>query len=158
MYIKVFVRFFGVEIWKSDFFSGFRPCPPALASSVKWSCIIKSRGFQVGAFLWWGRCGRRKERKKPKICPIYRIIVKSYKSQAFLSLTLRELPRQREPQVCKPLRLITAFTTSKVPTPGGQGRPPLQKRSANRAINWNFAFFIIFSPVKSSASLQFWFR
>ena len=55
-------------------------------------------------------------------------IVNSCISKAFLSLTLRELPRQREPQVCKPLRLITGFTTSKVPTPGGQGRPPLQNR------------------------------
>ena len=109
------------------FCSGGRPCPPTLASSVKWSCIIKSRGFQISASLWWGRCRRRKERKNRKTVLF---IVKSYKSQVFLSLTLREItaviphhgsdtppechslpwcrfayPRQREALNCKPLLL-----------------------------------------------------
>ena len=39
------------------------------------SMKFRSRGFQIRAFLWWGRCGRRKERKKPKICTIYRTLV-----------------------------------------------------------------------------------
>ena len=41
--------------------------------------------------------------KKPKVCTIYRKFVQI--GSFFLSLTLRELPHQREPLNCKPLLL-----------------------------------------------------
>ena len=53
---------------------GGRPCPPALASSVKWSCIIKSRGFQVSGSLWWGSSRRVRERK---VCDLYEFSINS---------------------------------------------------------------------------------
>ena len=40
--------------------------------SAMWIIIFVGRDFQVRAFLWWGRWQSRKERKKPKICTIYR--------------------------------------------------------------------------------------
>ena len=34
-----------------------------MALSAMWIIIFVGRDFQVRAFLWWGRCRRRKERK-----------------------------------------------------------------------------------------------
>ena len=83
----------------------------------------------------------RKERKKVKICTIYRIIVKSCKSQAFLSLTLREittvvslrLPSSEGAAKQEPLRLILTCSISTVPTSLRlRGRTPREVRPYSR--------------------------
>ena len=68
-----------------------------------------------------------------------RFIVKSCKSQAFLSLTLRELPRQREPLTWKPLLFIIQLHFTDDANAGGQGRPPLQSRVIKQRDKLKFA-------------------
>ena len=99
------------------------------------SMKFRSRGFQVRASLWWGRCRRRKERKSRKT------VLFIVKSQAFLSLTLRELPHQREPLTWKPLLFIIQLHFTDDANVGGQGRSPLQNRVNKQSDKLKFLIF-----------------
>ena len=89
----------------------------------RWNSEVGASKFVPSSDEEGGEAGRREKIRKS-----VPFIVNSCKSKAFLSLTLRELPHQREPLTWKPLLFIIQLHFTDDANVGGQGRPPLQNR------------------------------
>ena len=119
------------------------------------SMKFRSRGFQVRAFLWWGRWRSGQERKKPKICTIYRKFVQitsfslphtsgNHRSDSaprlwhspgvsFTTVVSLRLPSSEGAAKQEPLRLIFTCSISTVPTSLRlRGRTPREGRPYGR--------------------------